>query len=243
MFAHASGRSSFRLPRWMRSIRTACADSVAAGPHRHAPAVRRPILLKAKLKPVADCEANPPRLCSLVDLPMTIRGVSHLTSTSLESQMSPAWMAVATRELGVAQFPAGQSNPRITEYHAGTNIRGCDDKASWCSSFVNWCLAQVGIAGTGSALARSWLQWGQPLEQPIPGCIVVLYRDDPQSWKGHVGFYLRHDEQHVCLLGGNQLGEVREHPYPMESVLSYRWTGPVSCDPCASSPTLESSVL
>jgi uncharacterized protein (TIGR02594 family) len=137
--------------------------------------------------------------------------------------MQAHWMQVARAELGVAQWPPGRSNPRIVQYHAGTNIEGYDDKASWCSSFVNWCLAQAGIAGTGSALARSWLTWGQPLETPVAGCIAVLYRDEPSSWKGHVGFFLRADAQHVHLLGGNQLGQVREHFYPVECVLGYRW--------------------
>ena len=136
------------------------------------------------------------------------------------------WLAIATAEIGVAQFPAGQSNPRITQYHEGTNIRGYDDKASWCSSFVDWCFGQVGVPGTGSALARSWLAWGEPLAAPVPGCIVVLSRDDPSSWKGHVGFYLRSDDEFVYLLGGNQLEQVREHFYPIESVLAYRWPMP-----------------
>jgi uncharacterized protein (TIGR02594 family) len=133
------------------------------------------------------------------------------------------WLAVAVAEIGVAQYPPGQSNPRIARYHDGTNIQGYDDKASWCSSFVNWCLGEAAIAGTGSALARSWLQWGRPLVEPVPGCIAVLSREDPASWKGHVGFYLRHDARQVHLLGGNQLGEVREHFYPVECVLGYRW--------------------
>jgi uncharacterized protein (TIGR02594 family) len=137
------------------------------------------------------------------------------------------WMAAARGEVGTAQYPIGQSNPRITEYHADTNIRGYDDKASWCSSFVNWCLGQAGIPGTRSALARSWLDWGEELASPIPGCIAILYRDDPRSWKGHVGFYLRHDEHFVYLLGGNQLEKVREHYYPIGSVLGYRWPRPM----------------
>jgi len=68
------------------------------------------------------------------------------------------WMSVAFAEVGVSTYPPGQSNPRVTEYHDHTNIAGYDDKASWCSSFVNWSLAQVGIIGTNSALARSWLE-------------------------------------------------------------------------------------
>lgn len=135
----------------------------------------------------------------------------------------PPWLAVAEREIGVSQHPQGSNNPRITEYHAHTNIRGFDDKASWCSSFVNWCFAQVGIAGTGSAVARSWLEWGVPLETPRLGCIVVLSRDEPESWKGHVGFFLRVDLASVVLLGGNQINQVRELNYPLTSVLGYRW--------------------
>ena len=138
-------------------------------------------------------------------------------------QPVPAWLRVAQSESGVKTFPAGQSNPRITQYHDETNLRGYDDKASWCSSFVNWTFAQLGMAGTGSALARSWLDWGQPLVQPVPGCVVVLWRDDPGSWKGHVSFFLRADETSIFLFGGNQLDAVREHSYPLVSVLGYRW--------------------
>lgn len=135
----------------------------------------------------------------------------------------PLWMPIARAEAGVRTFPPGQSNPRVTEYHALTNIRGYDDKASWCSSFVNWSLAQVGIPGTGSALARSWLDWGESLDEPVPGCIAVLSREDPDGWKGHVGFFLRADTEFVYLWGGNQLDEVREHFYPLANVLAYRW--------------------
>ena len=133
------------------------------------------------------------------------------------------WMLVAASEQGVRTAPPGQSNPRITAYHAGTNIVGYDDKAAWCASFVHWTLAQVGITGTGSALARSWLDWGRPLDMPVPGCIVVLTRDDPAGWTGHVGFYLRSQGDQVLLLGGNQRDCVCENSYPLASVLGYRW--------------------
>ena len=136
---------------------------------------------------------------------------------------SPPWLEIAFAEVGVAVHPPGSSNSRITEYHAGTNIAGYDDKASWCSSFVNWSLAQTGIVGTGSALARSWLEWGEPLEEPRLGCVTVLWREEPESWRGHVGYYLRHDNEFIYLLGGNKLEEVREHFYPLATVLGHRW--------------------
>ncbi|UEP32260.1 MULTISPECIES: TIGR02594 family protein [Burkholderia] len=132
-------------------------------------------------------------------------------------------MSVALAELGIRRFPPGSINPRIVEYNNHTNLVGYDDKISWCSSFVNWCMTHAGIRGTGSALARSWLEWGRPLKRPVYGCIAILTRDDPASWKGHVGFYLRHDDEHVHLFGGNQLDEVRELAYPLSEVIGYRW--------------------
>jgi uncharacterized protein (TIGR02594 family) len=139
------------------------------------------------------------------------------------SANEPVWMPVAIAECGVKRFPVGETNPRIVEYNNQTNLVGYDDKISWCSSFINWCLDAAGVRGTRSALARSWLDWGVGLEGPAYGCVTVLTRDDPTSWKGHVGFYLRHDDESIYLLGGNQLDEVRELAYPVASVLGYRW--------------------
>jgi uncharacterized protein (TIGR02594 family) len=135
----------------------------------------------------------------------------------------PPWMPFARAESGVRVAVPGRSNLRITAYHAGTNIAGYDDKVNWCSSFVHWCLHLAGVPGTGSALARSWLAWGEALEAPRPGCIVVLWREDPASWKGHVGFFVRLDGEQVVLLGGNQVGSVCELAYPADSVIGWRW--------------------
>ena len=140
-------------------------------------------------------------------------------------------MSVAYHELGVRVFAQGDSNPRITEYHSNTNIAGYDDKAAWCSSFLNWVFVQAGIKGTGSALARSWLDWGTPLDEPKLGCVVVLEREDPTGWKGHVGLFLKVENERIHLLGGNQLDEVREHNYPLSSVLGYRWPAKYCCRP------------
>lgn len=137
--------------------------------------------------------------------------------------MTERWMAVAEGEIGIKTFADGESNPRITEYHNGTNIAGYDDKAAWCSSFVNWVLNQSGYAGTNSALARSWLDWGTPLVKPRFACITILEREQADGWQGHVGFFLKTEGNRIFLLGGNQLKEVRQHHYPQSSVLGFRW--------------------
>jgi uncharacterized protein (TIGR02594 family) len=102
-------------------------------------------------------------------------------------------------------------------------MKGADDKTAWCSSFVDWTLRQAGIAGTGSAWARSWLEWGSQIEIPVYGCITILWRESPESWKGHVGFFVREEEDCIVLLSGNELDEVREYSYPRERLLGYRW--------------------
>ncbi len=137
--------------------------------------------------------------------------------------MKPTWLDYARSEKGVAALTGSESSARVEEYHRSVSEKPWDDKIPWCSSFLNWCMRQAGLPGTQSALARSWLSWGIPLTEPRVGCIVVLWREDQDSPKGHVGLFLRQDEKHVHLLGGNQLGAVREHFYPKEMILGYRW--------------------
>lgn len=76
----------------------------------------------------------------------------------------PVWLSVALKEQGIRRYGVGQCNPRIAEYNNSTQLAGYDDKIAWCSSFLNWCMKQSGIRGTGSALARSWLTWGSRLQ-------------------------------------------------------------------------------
>ena len=84
-------------------------------------------------------------------------------------------------------------------------------------------MTHAGIRGTGPGAGAFVARMGRPLERPVYGCIAILTRDDPASWKGHVGFYLRHDDKQVYLFGGNQLEEVRELAYPLNEVIGYRW--------------------
>lgn len=84
-------------------------------------------------------------------------------------------------------------------------------------------MRETRIAGTDSALARSWLDWGVELPTPRVGCVVVLWRNQPDGLNGHVGLFLRTAGSRVHLWGGNQLGTVRQHHYPHARVLGYRW--------------------
>ena len=142
------------------------------------------------------------------------------------------WMAIAEKEKGVKEVPGVGVNPRVLEYlQAATDLSRLAesrDETPWCSAFVNWCLKQAGYAGTNSAAARSWLDWGRAIEVPRRGCIVVFSRG-PRF--GHVGFYLSETETDIIVLGGNQdnpqtrISEVNERPYSKSRLLGYRIPG------------------
>lgn len=140
-------------------------------------------------------------------------------------------MVIAQGELGTREYtvlrpgPGGLlSNPRIEEYQAAAHGRE-DDEVPWCSSFVCWVLAQVKLPHTSSGAGRSWMRRGPTiaLAKPRVGCIVPLWREALASYKGHVGFLVREDENNVWLLGGNQGNAVTIKPFPKRRVLGFRW--------------------
>lgn len=136
------------------------------------------------------------------------------------------WMNIADRELGTVEIAGPGDNPRIVEYHGATSLKSPDDETPWCSAFANWCMKQAGILGTNRANARSWLNWGVEIAKPRPGCVVVLWRESPNSAKGHVAFYVGEDQANpakIRLLGGNQGDKVSITSYDKARVLSYRW--------------------
>ena len=129
----------------------------------------------------------------------------------------------AMTQLGVKEIKGWKHDKQIQKYLATVGMGGYSDETAWCAAFVNWCLAQAGIYGTGKPNARSFLKLGEETKNPTRGDIVVFWRESKSSWKGHVGFF---DEftphgQVVCL-GGNQDNRVCRKVYQADRVLSFR---------------------
>ena len=95
-------------------------------------------------------------------------------------------------------------------------------KFPWCRAFVNHVLDHFGIEHNQTLLARDALSIGSSVQTPKLGDIVVLWRDEKDSWKGHVGFFVHKDQTHVYLIGGNQDGIVKVKEFPLFRVLGYR---------------------
>ncbi|HLF96154.1 MAG TPA: TIGR02594 family protein [Methylococcaceae bacterium] len=143
---------------------------------------------------------------------------------AIDSDMAP-WLTAAKRELSldVGEIAGSDHNPRIVAYHATTSLSATDDETPWCSSFINFCMEEAGVHGTGSALARSWTGWGRSLSDPLSGCVVVLNSLTRGPEAGHVGFYMGEKNGKVHLLGGNQGNRVSIAPFEKTRVIAYRW--------------------
>lgn len=132
---------------------------------------------------------------------------------------------IAASQLGVKEITGPEHNSQIVAYAEYTGITGItNDEIPWCSTFVNWCARKAGLKYSGKATARSWVHIGTQVEDPIPGDIVVFWREHVHSWKGHVGIFMgfNADGTQVFCLGGNQNNEVNIREYDVEKVLSYR---------------------
>jgi uncharacterized protein (TIGR02594 family) len=134
------------------------------------------------------------------------------------------WMEFALREYGIREISARGRTVNVEAYLRATGVGRSSDETPWCSAFVNWCMLMAGFPGTSQANARSWLKWGGvSLAFPIYGSVVVLWRNHVASSLGHVGFFIKLQEDHLLLLGGNQRDAVSIQAYPKERVLGMRW--------------------
>lgn len=147
---------------------------------------------------------------------------SYIGSTAEE----PAWMKIARKEIGVKEYSGDGDNPDVVKYLKSVDSLSIDlqrnDETAWCSAFVNWCMEQAGESRTEKANARSWLSWGREVTAPTPGVVTILWRESTESWKGHVGFFVRATAQYVYLLGGNQNDQVSIARYPQSCILGFR---------------------
>lgn len=104
------------------------------------------------------------------------------------------------------------------------------DSDAWCGALLAFCeiVAENDIRPLGPRVlaARSYLEYGFQVlpENAIPGDIVVLWRESPDSWKGHVGYFLGFvgDGRQVVLLSGNVDGEIKIELFPVDRILDIR---------------------
>ncbi|WP_323975898.1 TIGR02594 family protein [Aeromonas hydrophila] len=135
--------------------------------------------------------------------------------------MALRWIEEARTFLGLKEIKGPKHAQAILDMWKAIKRGGIkDDETPWCAAFVGACLERVGIPSTRFESAKSYLGWGEKLDRPVPGCVVVFTRDGG----GHVGFVVgKSPSGNLLVLGGNQGDEVNIREFPLTRVTGYRW--------------------
>jgi uncharacterized protein (TIGR02594 family) len=134
-------------------------------------------------------------------------------------------LALACEMLGVRRIPGKRHDSRIVSFLRAVGLANRGDETPWCSAFAKWVAERSGAdCSLATAAARSWQRVGQPVppDSVAPGDVVILWRGSRRGWRGHVGFFLRDEENHIWILGGNQGGRICAKRYPKSRVLTVR---------------------
>lgn len=153
--------------------------------------------------------------------------------------MTPSWLEIAKRYVGLAEIPGKQHNPTIARWLRELKAWWTDDETPWCGTFVAAVMREAGHPLPKAWYrAKAWLDWGIKLEKPTFGCIVVFDR----KGGGHVGFVVGEDQRRrLLVLGGNQGNRVSVAPFELSRVAGYRWPISAIMDPPITVPKLAST--
>lgn len=150
------------------------------------------------------------------------------------------WVSEARKLIGHTEVKGPRHSPEILQMWRDIKRGGIkDDETPWCAAFVGAMLERAGFRSSRFESAKSYLDWGQHLALPVPGCVVVFTRQGG----GHVGFAVGRDSSgNLLVLGGNQSDAVNIRAFPVSRVTGYRWPAGVPV-PSAPLPVLSAAQL
>lgn len=104
--------------------------------------------------------------------------------------------------------------------HVGSNAKSLGLPAKlWCADFMNMVLRKSGLKATGSRAAKSYLQYGQQIDEPRVGALAIFTRG---KRGGHVGIVRGTDGNgNPIIVSGNYSNRVAEAVYPKSRVIAY----------------------
>ena len=137
----------------------------------------------------------------------------------------PQLINIALSQYGVTEIVGKEHNPIVLNYFKEIgHIWVTTDETAWCSAFINWVALKAKVERSNKLTARSWLQVGTEIKEPKLNDVVVFWRSEKSSWKGHVGLFISYseDKKYIYVLGGNQNNQVNIKKYPVYRLLGFR---------------------
>lgn len=150
-----------------------------------------------------------------------------MDQNTTQKYVDPIWCAKMRSLIGLHELPGPAIDPTIARWFALVGLAGAqDDLTPWCSVAMNGVFHDVGMTGTLSPAARSWLHYGVQLAEPVHGCVLVFSRP-PDPSHGHVALYdatsLFNDATNIAALGGNEDNQIKVKPYDRGRLLGSFW--------------------
>lgn len=141
-------------------------------------------------------------------------------------------------QIGFKEIWGGQDNPEIIKYFTalGFTADWVKDETSWCAASAYWALKEAGKPIQKKLNARSFLELPELfpdhyefIDEPEFGCIAIYWRGKHKDElitgstlkKGHVAFYIRHNQVYDWCFGGNQGNTMKGSAYPRAKNLKY----------------------
>lgn len=133
--------------------------------------------------------------------------------------MKPEWIVEGEKFLGLKEVSGKNDHPLLNEGWLSFGLRWLFGQP-WCGLFVAHCLREAGqFVPKHLYRAQAYLDYGEKVDSPCYGCIVVFGR----TGGGHVGFVVGKDTKgRLLVLGGNQGDKVSVAPFDVSRVLGYR---------------------
>ena len=134
-----------------------------------------------------------------------------------------AMYLLASEYIGLTEIPGELNNPQILTFFQDTEHNWVQsEEVAWCGAFIAWVALKCGCEHSFELTGRSWLKKGMEIKDPKLGDIVIFWRENKNSWKGHVGLYAGQSKKSIFCLGGNQSNQVNIKPYPKYRLLGFR---------------------
>jgi peptidoglycan hydrolase-like protein with peptidoglycan-binding domain len=143
------------------------------------------------------------------------------------SARARAALRVAMAELARGAGESGGNNkgPDVKSYLNGI----IDPPADWCAAFVSFCFKNSGhpMPYNYSLGARDVLKqlkdngWGVKVNAeapPVPGDVIVWWRNAPDAWQGHIGIVHGYADGIVTTIEGNKTPKVGKFTYTLGAI-------------------------
>jgi uncharacterized protein (TIGR02594 family) len=154
--------------------------------------------------------------------------LGRLHKATADDPNEPPWIGLARSYIGEREVKGMAHNPVVVGFWKLAKLGGIkNDEVPWCAGFVGAMLEASGIRSARSDSSRAYLKWGERMDVPEYGCVVVFNRPGG----GHVGFCVGIDDLgRLLILGGNQGDAVSILPFWPDRVAGFRrvpWNGAI----------------